>query len=128
MNPEKSAKTEQKPIPTPGQAIHSHCIDCIGGIYEVRECQGLKLFDAPCLLYPYRMGSGRPSVRLIRKYCLWCMSGQVQLVAHCPSKACPFLPYRMGKNPNVQCNPDRANRFKSGKTPAGRENFSSEST
>jgi hypothetical protein len=83
---------------TPRQTIRNHCIDCVGGASQVRHCQGDKLYDGPCLFYPYRMGRGRPSVQLIRKYCLSCMGGSKKLVRECPSRTCSFLPYRMGKS------------------------------
>jgi hypothetical protein len=84
--------------PTPGRAIRKYCIDCVGSVSEIRDCRGDKLFDGPCLFYPYRMGKGRPAVRLIRKHCLWCMGGSEKLVRDCPSRACPSLPFRMGKS------------------------------
>jgi hypothetical protein len=89
---------------TPRRAIREHCIDCVGGASEVKDCQGNELWNPDgsvyeCFFYPYRMGKGRPSVKLIRKHCLWCMGGSLKLVEKCPSKACPFLPYRMGTNP-----------------------------
>ena len=84
---------------TPGEAIRELCVDCVGSTHAGKNCQGDQLHDRPCLLFRYRMGKGRPSVRLIRKYCLWCMGGSWKLVENCPSKACPLLPYRMGKNP-----------------------------
>jgi hypothetical protein len=84
---------------TPRQAIHEHCIDCIGGPCVVRDCHGDQLGDGPCIFFSYRMGAGRPPVRLIRKFCLYCMGGSRKLVRECSSTACAFLPYRMGKNP-----------------------------
>jgi hypothetical protein len=87
---------------TPRRAIRKHCIDCVGSVPETRDCQGDKLFGDPCLFYPYRMGRGRPSVRLIRKYCLQCMGGSAQLVRECPSSKCPFLPWRMGHRPKAK--------------------------
>jgi hypothetical protein len=87
---------------TPRRAIRQNCIDCVGGASEVSDCRGDKLFDGSCLFYPHRMGRGRPSVRLIRKYCLHCMGGSAQLVRECPSKKCPFLPWRMGHRPKVK--------------------------
>jgi hypothetical protein len=94
---------------TPGQAIKKNCIDCVGSVGEVRKCQGDKLLDSPCLLYSYRMGKGRPSVRLIRKYCIYCMGGSVHEVKNCSNTNCSLFPYRMGRNPNVS--PGRAKNF-----------------
>jgi hypothetical protein len=87
---------------TPRRAVREHCVDCVGRASVVRDCQGDKLFDGPCILFPYRMGTGRPSVKLIRKFCLYCMGGSWKLVKECPNKACPFLRYRLGKNPNIR--------------------------
>jgi hypothetical protein len=85
---------------TPVQAIHKVCVDCVGSPYAVKDCQGDSQHNSPCLLFPHRLGKGRPSVKLIRKYCLYCMGGDVRLVRECHSRVCPFLCYRMGKNPN----------------------------
>jgi hypothetical protein len=82
---------------TPRQAIREHCIDCVGGASAVRDCQGEELYDGPCIFFHCRLGTGRPSVKLIRKFCLYCMGGSWKLVKGCPSMPCPFLPYRMGK-------------------------------
>jgi hypothetical protein len=87
---------------TPRQAIREHCVDCIGKASVVRDCQGDALADGPCILFKHRMGIGRPSVKLIRRFCLYCMGGSWKLVKQCPSRACSFLQYRLGKNPNVQ--------------------------
>ena len=100
--------------PTPGRAIRKFCIDCVGGAGEISDCLGDKLYDGPCLFYPYRMGKGRPSVRLIRKHCLWCMGGSEKLVRNCPSRACPLLPFRMGKSLSGKA---RGQPFISGKQP-----------
>jgi hypothetical protein len=102
---------------TPSQAIHKVCVDCVGSPFAVRDCQGDSQYDGPCLLFPHRLGMGRPSVKLIRKYCLYCMGGNVKLVRECHSGACPFLCYRMGKNPNMGLSEQekqiRSRRFKS---------------
>ena len=128
---------------TPRRAIRKNCIDCVGGASEVRDCQGDKLWNPDmtvyqCLFYPYHLGKGRPSVRLIRKYCLWCMGGSWKLVKECPSKTCPFRAYRLGKNPKVtarklsdkQLKVLSAGRspFKPGKGPHCPVGFSPEST
>jgi hypothetical protein len=84
---------------SPLQAIRATCKDCIGSAADIRDCEGDKLYDDPCLFYPFRLGKGRPSVRLIRKYCQYCMGGSLHAVKNCVSKHCPLLPYRMGKNP-----------------------------
>jgi len=95
---DKATETPRKRM-TPRRAIREHCVDCVGSTSAVRDCQGDELFDGPCILFPYRMGTGRPSVKLIRKFCLYCMGGRWKLVKECSNTRCPFLPYRMGKNP-----------------------------
>lgn len=85
---------------TPGKGIRAHCIDCVGGAFAVNDCQGDELHDGPCLFFPYRMGgAGRPSARLIRRFCQSCMGGDCKLVRNCPSAACPLWRFRMGTNP-----------------------------
>jgi hypothetical protein len=110
---------------TPRQAIHEHCIDCIGGPCAIRNCDGHKLADGPCIFFSYRMGAGRPPVRLIRKFCLYCMGGSRKLVRECSSTACAFLPYRMGKNPAMA---NRRVPLNSRKRPRHGAVFSLEST
>ena len=87
---------------TPRRAIRQYCIDCVGGIPEVKDCQGDTLIDGPCVFYPYRMGRGRPSVKTIRKNCIYCMNKHINLIRDCPSKGCVLKPYRMGTNPRKQ--------------------------
>ena len=85
---------------TPSRAIHIKCTDCAGNTFAVKDCQGDKLCDGPCKCFPYRMGKGRSSVKLIPKYCLWCMGGSAKLVRDCPSSStCPLYAYRLGRNP-----------------------------
>ena len=86
---------------TPRKAIRELCLCCVGSAPAVRDCGGDTLYDGPCLFYPYRLGRGRPSVKLIRRHCLYCMGGSIKLVRECPSRTCPVLPYRMGKNPKL---------------------------
>jgi hypothetical protein len=90
-------------INTPGQTIRKYCLDCCETSAEVRECQGDKQFGGECVFYRYRLGRGRPLLRVIRTFCLQCMNGSVPLVNKCSSKTCPLIPYRRGKRP---CNPE----------------------
>ena len=89
---------------TPGQAIRKFCVRCVGTAFEVSNCGGDKMLHGgnkgQCWLYPYRKGTGRPSVKTIRKNCLECMGGSYQLVKDCPSWDCPVFPFRFGTNPN----------------------------
>jgi hypothetical protein len=86
---------------TPGKAIRRMCVECVGSAYQVKDCRGDELWDGPCLFYPYRLGRGRPSVKLIRRHCLYCMGGDRKAVEQCPSRSCPCLPYRFGRNPKM---------------------------
>jgi len=56
--------------------------------------------EGACYFFLYRMGRGRPSVKLIRRFCLECMGGSQLLVRNCSTGECPVWPFRMGKNPN----------------------------
>ncbi len=90
---------------TPGQAIRRHCIHCCGGQgARVTGCDGDELASGdgfqPCGFHPHRLGKGRPSVRLIRRFCLACQGGKAEFVRDCISPACVLYPFRMGKNPN----------------------------
>lgn len=90
---------------TPRKAIQRMCVACAGSVQDLKCCGGDKLLNGQgdgkgtCHFYPHRMGKGRPSVKLIRKFCLECMGGSKQLVAECQLFDCPLHPYRFGKNP-----------------------------
>ena len=90
---------------TPLRAIRKVCIACVGNAYEVKDCGGEKCFGGQgdekgiCIFYNYRIGKGRPSVKLLRRFCLECMSGSSQSVAGCQSLNCSVGEYRFGKNP-----------------------------
>jgi len=121
---------------TPRQAVREHCIDCVGCASNVKGCQGDELYDGPCIFHPYRMGKGRPSVKLIRKFCLHCMGGSWKLVKECPSKGFPLFRYRFGKSQSIQLSDEqrqerrrraaaaRLQRLKSQKVAPGIEIFS----
>lgn len=109
---------------TPGEAIHRFCVACVGGSpFEVKTCGGEKCLNggcAPsgeCWFYKFRLGRGRPSVKLLRKYCLYCCGGDREYVRECPDgiphgkqAPCALYPFRMGKNPNF--NPAIAENLK----------------
>jgi hypothetical protein len=97
---------------TPAQAIHRFCTACVGSPFEVRDCRGDHCLNGGCdprgicLFFPYRLGKGRPSVKLIRKYCLYCQGGSREFVRECIEgvdhhgmTACSLFPFRMGVNP-----------------------------
>ncbi len=89
---------------TPLTAIRKICVDCVGSPYGVEGCGGDKCLggqgdeNGVCYFWKYRMGRGRPSVKLIRKFCLECMGDSSRLVSECDS-ICYLHPYRFGKNP-----------------------------
>jgi hypothetical protein len=90
---------------TPLKAIGKICISCVGSSKEVKDCGGDKCLDSQgdceqaCYFHPYRKGQGRPSVKLIRQFCIECMGGSKRLVSECQSEHCPLHQYRLGKNP-----------------------------
>lgn len=92
---------------TPLEAIRKFCVICVGSPYDVESCGGDKFQNGGsdskgvCHFYKYRMGSGRPSVKLIRKTCLWCMGDSQDFVRDCWTPDCALHPYRMGTNPNI---------------------------
>ena len=86
---------------TPGKAIHNFCVHCVGSTHEVKSCGGDRLlYGGTCQLFAFRRGTGRPSVKIIRKFCLDCMGGHKALIRACGGDSCPLQPYRLGKNPN----------------------------
>lgn len=89
---------------TPGQAIRKHCIQCVGSKYKTKDCGGDHLLATgkPCYFYPYRQGKGRPSVKLIRQECLYCMGRSYELVKECNTFDCSLHKFRFGRNPNVK--------------------------
>jgi hypothetical protein len=88
---------------TPGEAIRKHCVECVGSTQEVRFCRGDELLDGTkCWFFKNRLKEGRPSVKLIRKFCLHCMGGSSDTVKDCPSAGCLLYPFRFGKNPNIE--------------------------
>ena len=91
---------------TPGQCVRAFCTACVGGkSTDVRECQGDKCGNCTqgkvCLFFPFRMRTGRPSVRLLRAMCLECQGQSAQLVRECHETECVLFPWRFGKNPYI---------------------------
>lgn len=87
---------------SPIEAIRSQCLVCTGNHRkEVETCNGdgkIPNYHI-CPFHPYRLGKGRPSVKIIRKFCLQCMGGNKVFVKECETEDCPVHPYRMGKHP-----------------------------
>ena len=107
---------------TPGKAVRRFCIECAGGAKYIENCSGIHLplgygnpkKDNQCWFYLYRMGKGRPGVRLIRKMCKECCSGSNQMIAECDDTECPLHSFRFGKNPNYRFRPAKNFRKKVG--------------
>ena len=70
---------------TPKQAVRCYCLECVGWIAsEVRRCGGGELLSGgKCGFYSYRLGKGRPSVKTIRRECLYCMNHSTKAIADC---------------------------------------------
>jgi len=87
---------------TPLETIRSFCLSCNAeNSAEVRRCDAdgkTPGFD-PCPLHRYRMGRGRPSVKIIRKFCLQCMCGSREFVSTCTTTDCFLFPFRLGRSP-----------------------------
>ena len=89
---------------TPLRAIRKVCVECVGSSHEVRNCGGDVCVGVQgdekveCYFFPFRLTKGRPSVKLLRKFCLECQGGSSRLVSECKSD-CPLHQYRFGKNP-----------------------------
>jgi hypothetical protein len=88
---------------TPKEAIRAYCRHCTGGnLQEVEMCSasGRDPSFHACPLYPYRTGKKRPSLRVLREFCLQCMGGNKGFILDCTSYNCLVYPFRLGKNPN----------------------------
>jgi hypothetical protein len=91
---------------TPQEAVRAFCVGCAGKADEVKSCGGDQCLNGACddngtcWFYPYRMNKARPSVKLIRKMCLFCMGDSADLVRECSTAQCPLHQFRHGKNPN----------------------------
>ncbi len=61
---------------TPLEAIRKVCVACVASAYDVADCGGNKCVGGQggekevCYFFPFRLSKGRPSVKIIRKYCL----------------------------------------------------------
>ncbi len=95
---------------TPVEAIHKVCAACVGSPFEVKDCGGEKCQNGggvpsgECWFYKFRLGKGRPSVKLINKYCRYCMGSgpdSRRLVDECFAENCVLHLYRRGTNPNI---------------------------
>lgn len=91
---------------SPLKAIQQFCSKCSGGKAEIKRCGGEKCLnggcdsDRVCWFFMFRLGNGRPSVRMIRQMCLYCQGEQRDFVSGCIDLTCSLHPFRMGTNPS----------------------------
>ena len=100
---------------SPLETIRSYCVYCNGEKHaEIFLCDadGKTPGFNVCPFHPYRMGKGRPSVKVIRAFCLQCLGGNLSFVRDCETTDCYCHPYRMGKNPARTGKGNFANRSK----------------
>lgn len=89
---------------SPSRTIQAHCHYCVQSRSEteVENCTGHFVFATggkPCPFYEYRMGNKRPSVKVMRRFCLECEGGSKEAVKECSTSDCLIHPFRFGKNP-----------------------------
>ena len=87
---------------TPKETVKAYCVYCNSGkTKEVESCDadGNDPAFRACPFHLYRLGTGRPSVKVIRKFCFQCMGESALLVRECETMECFCHPYRKGKNP-----------------------------
>ena len=86
---------------TPKETVRALCVHCLvmkqANQDQIRDCEGDSI---GCVIFPYRLGK-RISVKMLRKYCIWCMGGSENKnsVDDCSVKTCANYPYRFGTNP-----------------------------
>lgn len=99
---------------SPKETIRAQCLACVGGHKkEVASCNGdgsIPGFHS-CSFHPFRLGKGRPSIKILRQFCVQCMGGSLVFVRECETQDCPSHPYRMGKNPAKRGNGQNADRM-----------------
>lgn len=91
-------KSHKSPLKT----IRAFCVFCVGGHRnEVATCDGDSKIPGfmSCPFHPFRLGRGRPAVKIMRKFCLQCQGGSYIFVKECETEDCQIYPYRFGKNP-----------------------------
>jgi hypothetical protein len=94
---------EKQTRKSPSRTIRAHCHYCVQSRSdsEVGNCTGHIVFATgkPCPFYEYRMGNKRPSVKIMRQFCLECVGGSKKAVGDCETSDCLIHPFRFGKNP-----------------------------
>jgi hypothetical protein len=124
-------KSKKKQIrKSPSQTIRAHCHYCVQSRKDsdVENCTGHIVFTTgkPCPFYEYRMGKKRPSVKVMRQFCLDCMGGNKAAVKECEIIDCLIHPFRFGKNPALTGkgkNPDEMSKIRAMRRPFSKENL-----
>lgn len=113
---------------TPGESVRKFCVQCVGGeshSRDVKDCGGDHCLNGGgdekgiCYFYKYRMSRGRPSVKTIRKMCLYCMCGSSEQIKECTGNVekeglyCPLWEFRFGRNPNFELSEEDKNERRS---------------
>jgi hypothetical protein len=92
-----------KPHKAPRQTIQAYCHYCVRSRSDadVENCTGhiVSATEKPCPFHEYRMDHKRPSVKIMRRFCLECQGNNMAFVRECETRDCLIHPYRMGKNP-----------------------------
>jgi hypothetical protein len=120
---------ERKKQKTPSETIRSYCRYCVQSKAdsEVENCTGHTVLatGAPCPFYEYRLGKKRPSVKVMRRFCLDCMGGNKTAVKECSTDDCLIHPFRLGKNPSLKGKgktPVEMAQIRAQRRPLGKEN------
>ena len=124
-------KSKKKQIrKSPSQTIRAHCHYCVQSRKdsEVKNCTGHIVYTTgkPCSFYEYRMGKKRPSVKVMRQFCLDCMGGNKAAVKECETGDCQIHPFRFGKNPMLAGkgkSPDEMSKIRAMRRPFSKGNL-----
>jgi hypothetical protein len=88
---------------SPKETIKAYCHYCVQSRSDadVEKCTGyiVHATGKPCPFYEYRTGNKRPSVKIMRRFCLECQGNSMVLIRECEIDDCLIHPFRMGKNP-----------------------------
>lgn len=95
---------------SPKETIRMQCLACVGGHRkDVESCDGDDPAFHQCPYHPYRLGKNRPSIKILRQFCLQCLGDSLTFVRECETQGCFNHPYRLGKNPARRGNGQNAN-------------------
>ena len=93
------------PHKSPSLAIRAYCHYCVQSRSDsdVENCTAHFVFATgkSCPFYEYRTGNKRPSVKVMRRFCLECEGGSKEAVKECSINDCLIHHFRFGKNPSL---------------------------